>query len=98
LDNSNTIWQSKYASNKEFSSQIKKGQKTFNKYYSKTDNSPFYAIALILYLNRYIKYIEANWKLKWVKPILKKVKGLWESYREKAPSPLISLLYEKKQP
>ena len=32
----------------------------FNKYYSKTDDLPLYATALILYLNRYIKYIKAN--------------------------------------
>ncbi|OCK94252.1 uncharacterized protein K441DRAFT_561832, partial [Cenococcum geophilum 1.58] len=50
----------KYASNKEFSSWIKKGWETFNKYYSKIDNLPFYAIALIFYPNRYIKYIKAN--------------------------------------
>ena len=98
LDNSNTIQQSKYASNKEFSSRIKKGWEIFNKYYSKTDNSPFYTAALILHPNRCIKYIKANWKPKWVKPILKKVKGLQESYQKKAPSPLISLLYKKKQP
>ena len=42
-------------------------------------------MALILHPNRRTKYIEANWKAKWVKPILKKVKELWESYREKAP-------------
>ena len=40
--------------------RLKRGKKTFNKYYSKTDNLPFYAIALILYLNYYIKYIKAN--------------------------------------
>ncbi|OCL00777.1 uncharacterized protein K441DRAFT_532052, partial [Cenococcum geophilum 1.58] len=51
---------------------IRKGWEIFNKYYSKTDNLPLHTAALILYLSRYIKYIKANWKTKWVKPILKK--------------------------
>ena len=33
--------------------------------------------------------------MKWQKPVLKKVKELWESYREKGPSPPISV-YERK--
>ncbi|OCK97299.1 uncharacterized protein K441DRAFT_548772, partial [Cenococcum geophilum 1.58] len=49
-----------HTSNKEFSSQIRKGWETFNKYYSKTNNFPLYAAALILYLNRRIKYIRVN--------------------------------------
>jgi hypothetical protein len=71
---------SEYASDKEFSSRIRKGWETFDKYYSKTDDSPLYAAALILHPNRRTRYIEANWRAKWVKPILKKVKGLWELY------------------
>ncbi|KAJ9667255.1 hypothetical protein H2201_002456 [Coniosporium apollinis] len=87
---------SEHASDKEFSSRIRKGWETFDKYYSKTDDSPIYATALILHPTRHIKYIRANWKAKWQKPILKKVKELCESYREKAPSPLASSSYEKK--
>ena len=37
------------------------------------DASPLYAIPLILHPNRRMKYIEANWKKQWIKPILKKV-------------------------
>jgi hypothetical protein len=79
---------------KDFIARIKKGWEVFDKYYSKTDNSPLYAAALILHPNRRTKYIEANWKPKWVKPILKKVRELWEAYREKAPAPLISPSYD----
>ena len=86
---------SNHASNKEFSSRINKGWETFNKYYSKIDDSPLYAATLILHLNRRTKYIRANQKPKQQKPILKKVKELWESYREKS-SPLISSSYEIK--
>jgi hypothetical protein len=30
-----------------------------------------------------------------VKPTLKKVKDLWETYRERAPTPLVSQSYDK---
>jgi len=68
---------------------------TFEKYYNKTDDSPLYAAALILHPNRRLKYIRANWKPRWQKPVLKKVKDLWASYREKASPPFISPVYEK---
>jgi len=67
--------------------RIKKGWDTLDKYYSKTDDSPLYAAALILHPNRRTKYIEANWRAKWVKPALQRVKRLWESYRDKLPPP-----------
>ena len=73
-----------YSSNQEFCSRIRIGWETFDKYYHKTDDSPFYAAALILHPNRRTKYIQANWKPKWVRPILKKVKELWEKYREQS--------------
>ena len=80
LNNTNIVQQSRHASNKDFASWIKKGQDVFNKYYGKTDISPLYAAALILHPNRRTKYIKANWKKQWVKPTLKKVKDLWETY------------------
>lgn len=85
---------SNHADDKEFSSRIQKGWEAFDKYYSKTDDCPLYAAALILHPSRRTKYIRANWKAKWQKPVLKKVKELWEFYRERSPS-LISL-YERK--
>ena len=51
---------SDHASNKEFSSRINKRWETFNKYYSKIDDSPLYTATLILHLNRRTKYIRAN--------------------------------------
>ncbi|OCK94835.1 uncharacterized protein K441DRAFT_559189, partial [Cenococcum geophilum 1.58] len=39
--------------------------KVFNKYYLKSDKSPLYAIAIILYPKRCIRYIRANWEKKW---------------------------------
>ena len=43
-----------------------------------------------------MKYIYANWKAKWQKPILQKVKELWESYQKKMPTPFTLFLYERK--
>ena len=85
-----------YKSDKEFCGRIKNGWEIFDKYYSKTDESPLYAAALILHPTRRTKYIRYNWKKEWQKPILKKVKELWEVYREKTPSPIIISSYERK--
>ena len=52
----------------------------------KTDMSPLYAAALILNPARRTRYIEINWPKKWSKPILIKVKKLWERYREEVIS------------
>jgi hypothetical protein len=55
----------------------------------KTDMSPIYAAALILNPARHIRYIETHWPKKWVKPVLLRVKKLWERYRDKGPQALI---------
>ena len=80
LNNTNIVQQSRHASDKDFASQIKKGQDIFDKYYRKIDISPLYTTTLILYSNYCIKYIKVNWKKQQVKPTLKKVKDLWETY------------------
>ena len=48
----------------------------------KTDMSLLYTTVLILNPARRTRYIEMNWPKKWSKPILVKVKKLWERYRE----------------
>lgn len=50
----------------------------------KTDMSPVYAAALILNPRNRTRYIETHWPKKWSKPVLVKVKKLWEKYRERA--------------
>ena len=75
--------QAKHASDRDFTSQIKKSQEVFNTWYSWSDSSPLYTMALVLHPYRCTKYIEANWKKQWVKPALKKVRQLWEEYRDK---------------
>jgi len=55
---------------------------TFDKYYSKSDNSPFYAAAIILHPSRRTQYIRHNWKKEWQRPAFQNVKRLWEIYRE----------------
>jgi hypothetical protein len=76
---------SEYQDDEEFSSRIEKGWEVFDKYYSKTDESALYAAALILHPERRIAYLRANWKPKWQRAILKKVKELWVSYRDRIP-------------
>ena len=77
-----------HASDPVLNSRIQSGWATFDKYYSKTDESPLYVAALILHPKRRTAYIEANWKKKWVASAMKKVTKLWESYRENAPVPV----------
>ena len=74
-----------YSAHKEFSARIKKSWEVFDKYYAKTDDSALYAAALILHPEYRIAYIRTNWKAKWQKPTLKKVKELWVSYKESFP-------------
>lgn len=58
----------------------------FDKYYSMTDNSPLYAAALVLHPNCRTKYIESNWRPKWQKSALAKVRKLWIThYRNRVP-------------
>ena len=71
-----------FAADWEFCRRIRNAWETFDKYYSKTEDSAFYAAALILHPEYRITYIRNNWKTKWQKPALKQVKDLWISYRE----------------
>ena len=76
------VQQTQYASNKDFISQIKKGYNIFNKYYTKTNDSPLYAAALILNPIYNKEYIKKNWDPKQQRAILVKMQKLWEKYQE----------------
>lgn len=66
-----------------------KGWLVFDKYYSMTTDSPYYAAALVLHPENRIQYIRTNWKKAWQKPAEDAVRKLWIKYREKAiPTPL----------
>jgi hypothetical protein len=43
--------------------------------------SPFYTTTLVLNPVCYTRYIETHWPRKWTRPVLAKVKELWEKYR-----------------
>jgi hypothetical protein len=49
MKKTNVIQQVKFRSNKDFASRIQKGWDVFNIYYSRTDVTPLYTAALILY-------------------------------------------------
>ena len=70
-----------------------------DKYYTKTNLSPFYAAALILNPSFRTRYIETHWPRKYAKPALLSAKKLWEKYREEVippqPSNIIPFLYSK---
>jgi hypothetical protein len=59
--------------------------------------SPIYTTALILNPARRIRYIETHWPKKWVKPVLLRVKKLWERYWDKGPQALIILITSSSQ-
>jgi hypothetical protein len=53
--------------------------------------SPIYTTALILNPVYHTRYIKTHWPKKWVKPVLVRVKKLWERYRNEGPkAPIIS--------
>ena len=54
----------------------------------KTNMSPVYAAVLILNPCNYTRYIETHWPKKWAKPILVKIKKLWEKYKKKKVFPV----------
>src|SRR5215213_807436 len=85
---------SEYRDDKEFLSRIQKGWEALDKYYSKTDDSALYAAALILHPERCLTYLRSNWKSRWQKVILKKVRDLWNSYCDRFPTSS----HEGKQP
>jgi hypothetical protein len=87
----------KFRSDKDFTSRIQKGWDIFDLYYSRSDDTPLYAAALILHPSRRTEYIKTNWPAKWVKPNLKKVEKLWEDYREKALVPSLAISYDEVQ-
>lgn len=89
------LLQVEFASDREFCARIQNGWDIFDKYYSKSDESPLYAAALILHPARRIKYIQANWRKSWQKPALLKVKKLWEEYRQNAPNYMVVQSYER---
>jgi hypothetical protein len=70
-----------------------------NKYYTKTNLSPFYALALILNPAYYIRYIKIHWPRKYIRPALLSAKKLWEKYREEViPLNITPFSYGKQPP
>ena len=67
---------------KDFLCRLDIAHAVLNDYYLKTNMSPIYAAALVLNPSYRTRYIETHWPRKWSKPILVKVKKLWEKYRE----------------
>ena len=67
------------------------GWSKFNDYYSLTDESCAYTIALVLNPKRKWKYIERKWPKSWHKKAKDMVKKVWEDeyWKETTPAPII---------
>ena len=68
--------------NEDLAARVENAWVKFDEYYSRTDNSPLYAAALILNPNYRLGYIHAFWKTEWIDSILPKVRQLWKTYCE----------------
>ena len=79
-----------YADDVFMSSCLNSGWDKFNKYYSKTSESPAYTAGLILHPLYKWQYLERTWdNEEWVKQAKDKVQGLWErEYKPGAPLPI----------
>lgn len=62
--------------------RIDQSWKTFDKYYLKTEDSPYYVAAIVLHPSRKSDYLKYNWEKKWIKPALQAVKNLWSEFKQ----------------
>ncbi|KNE90631.1 hypothetical protein PSTG_15949 [Puccinia striiformis f. sp. tritici PST-78] len=76
------------------------GLKLTNKYYSLTDTSPLYRIAIVLhpsFRNEYFKL--ANWEPEWISEAIRLTRDMWIStYKPKPIEPCASLAVVSKRP
>lgn len=70
-----------FKSHSFLSPRIQKSWEVFDKYYLKTEDSPYYAAAIILHPSRRVKYLKQNWEKKWIRPATQAVKRLWDTFK-----------------
>ena len=63
-------------------------------YYQRTDDSLYYATALILHPEYRTKYVQKNWKKEWQEAILPRVRELWKQYQTTHLQDSPSISYE----
>ncbi|OAF59469.1 Phospholipase C [Pseudogymnoascus destructans] len=68
----------KYKDDVKLSTMVNSGWQKMDKYYSKSDESPAYAAALLLNPARKWHYIEQFWRPTWQEKVKKSIKKLWE--------------------
>lgn len=66
-----------------FSPRVQRSWAAFDKYYLKTEDSPYYAAAIILHPSRRTGYLKHNWDKKWVRPAIQAVKILWDHFKNR---------------
>ncbi len=62
---------------------IEMGWLVLEGYYTKSDSSPAYAMALLLHPSRRLEYIRTIWKHEWWEAIEHSVRQLWVDYRDR---------------
>lgn len=61
--------------------QVERSWAVFDKYYLKTDDSPFYAAAILLHPAQKLGYLTHNWQKKWITPAMQAVKSHWNAFK-----------------
>ena len=57
-----------------------------DKYYSKTEEAPVYAAALLLDPSRRVAYIKQNWPKEWHESSIRAANAIWEEDYKTGPS------------
>jgi hypothetical protein len=67
-----------YKDNEHLKQMVNSGWSKMEKYYSKSDESPAYAAAVVLNPSRKWQYIDQYWRQSWREPTKQAVRRLWE--------------------
>jgi hypothetical protein len=82
-----------YADDDKLKQMVNSGWKKMEKYYSKSDDTPVYAAAIILNPMRKWQYIDRFWRQSWRQPAKAMVKRLWEEqYKPKESTTMSSTI------
>jgi hypothetical protein len=84
-----------FKANTFFSPRVQRSWVAFDKYYLKTEDSPYYAAAIILHPSRRTGYLKHNWDKKWVRPAIQAVKKLWDDFKNQVFIPSLAPPFEE---
>ena len=73
-------YSARYSSNTHLSIALDMGWTVLKDYYARTDESPAYAMAILLHPSMRLQYITSRWAPSWWKATKPYVEALWEDY------------------